>query len=172
LAVVGTSRSTPEFAVDAIEQWWLMEGQKNYRGAKELLILADSGGANGSRCKVWKCDIQSKLCNKYGLTVTVRHYPPGSSKWNPIEHMLFSQISRNWQGIPLETYKLMLRLISATTTKTGLTVISRLNRKEYETGKEVSKEEWDLLNISSLSEWSYTISPYTREHIAKAKRLL
>jgi hypothetical protein len=168
--VVGTSKETAEFAVDAIEAWWRREGRERYPDAKKLLILADSGGANSPRCKIWKCDLQSKLCNAHRLTVTVCHYPPGASKWNPIEHRVFSQISRNWQGVPLETYEVITRYISATTTQTGLAVSAILNKKAYETGKEVSDRELELLNIRSpkdLPDWNYTISPYTAKQLAK-----
>ena len=129
--VVGTSRETAEFAVDAIEDWWRRYGKKHYTGATQLLILADSGGANSSRCKLWKCDLQQKLCNEHGLHVTVCHYPPGASKWNPIEHRLFSEVSRNWQGVPLESYDVALNYISTTRTKTGLTVSAKLNAKIF-----------------------------------------
>ena len=166
MIVLGTSRETPEFAVDAIEHWWRSYGKKHYVGATELLILADSGGANSPRCKVWKCDLQQKLCNEHGLSVTVCHYPPGASKWNPIEHRLFSAISKNWQGVPLETYDVALNYISTTKTKTGLTVSAKLNSKIYEKGQAVTEEEMKLLNIrahGTLPEWNYTIRPYDRK---------
>lgn len=169
--VVGTSRETPAFAVDAIEHWWRTTGRKHYPGAAELLILADSGGANSSRSKVWKCDLQQKLCNKYGLRVTVCHYPPGASKWNPIEHRLFSEISKNWQGVPLQSYETVLNYISTTRTRTGLTVCAKLNTKTYETGEEVTEEEMDRLCIRrhrSSPEWNYTIRPY---NTARARTL-
>lgn len=109
LVVVGTSSETPEFAVEAVENWWcLPEQQHDYKSAKQLMILADCGGGNGYRSTVWKRDLQEKLCNRQGLTVTVCHYPPGASKWNPIEHRLFSQISRNWEGVPLDSYETVL----------------------------------------------------------------
>lgn len=168
--VVGTSRETPEFAVDAIEHWWRSEGRKHYPGAKELLILADSGGANSPRCKVWKCDLQQRLCNEHGLRVTVCHYPPGASKWNPIEHRLFSALSKNWQGVPLETYDVALHYISTTKTKTGLTVSAKLNSRVYEKGQAVADKEMDLLNIRAhrtLPEWNYTIKPYDQKQLRK-----
>jgi Rhodopirellula transposase DDE domain len=170
MVVVGTSRSTPEFAVDAIEQWWRSDGKKHHPDAAELLILADSGGANSPRCKVWKCDLQQKLCNKHGLSVTVCHYPPGASKWNPIEHRMFSEISKHWQGVPLETYDVVLNYISTTKTKTGLTISSKLNSKIYEKGREATEEEMKLLNIRAhrtLPEWNYTIKPYTQKQLRK-----
>ena len=168
--VVGTSRETPEFAVDAIEHWWRSEGTKHYPGAKELLILADCGGANSPRCKVWKCDLQQKLCNEHGLPLTVCHYPPGASKWNPIEHRLFSALSKNWQGVPLETYDVALNYISTTKTRTGLTVSAKLNSRTYEKGQAVADKEMDLLNIRAhrtLPEWNYTIKPYDHRRLRK-----
>ncbi len=168
MVVVGTSKETPEFAVDAIEHWWRSYGRKHYAGATELLILADSGGANSARCRVWKCDLQQKLCNTHGLRVSVCHYPPGASKWNPIEHRLFSAISRNWQGVPLETYEVALNYISSTKTHTGLTVSTKLNSKIYETGQKATDEEMNLLNIrahKTLPEWNYTIKPYVQKQL-------
>ena len=170
LLVVGTSRETPEFAVDAVEYWWRSCGRKHYPGATELLILADSGGANSARCKVWKCDLQQKLCNAHGLRITVCHYPPGASKWNPIEHRLFSEVSKNWHGVPLESYEVALNYISTTTTKTGLTVSAKLNSKTYEKGQTATDEEMDLLNIrrhKTLPEWNYTIKPYVQNQLSK-----
>ena len=166
--VVGTSRETSAFAVDAIEHWWRHHGKKHYAGATDLLILADSGGANSPRCKLWKCDLQQKLCNAYGLRVTVCHYPPGASKWNPIEHRLFSEISKNWQGVPLETFDVALNYISTTQTKTGLTVSAKLNSKIYEKGQEVADEEMKLLNLranQTLPEWNDTIKPYAPKQL-------
>jgi len=108
---LGTSRETPAFAVDVICLWWQCCGQKHYPGAQELLILADSGGGNGARVRAWKYHLQHKLANRYQLTVTVTHYPRSSSKWNPIEHRLFSQISSNWEATPLPSYELMVNYI-------------------------------------------------------------
>lgn len=162
MIMLGTSRETPAFAVDAIERWWRSHGKKHYPGADELLILADAGGANSARSKVWKCDLQQKLCNRHALRVTVCHYPPGASKWNPIEHRLFCQISKNWQGVPLTTYDTALNYIATTKTKTGLTVTAILNAKIYDKGEQVTDAEMHLLNIrkhKSLPEWNYTIKP-------------
>ncbi len=168
--VVGTSCETPAFAVDAIEHWWRSSGRKHYPGAAELLILADAGGANSPRSRVWLCDLQQKLCNRYGLRVTVCHYPPGASKWNPIEHRLFSQISRNWQGVPLETYDTVLNYISTTRTSAGLTVAAKLNSKTYQKGQEVTDQEMTLLSIRrhrTLPAWNYTIKPYNQNRLRK-----
>lgn len=162
MVMVGTTRETPAFAVDAIGDWWRTEGRKAYPEADRLLILADSGGANSSRSRVWKCDLQQKICNRYGLTVTVHHYPPGASKWNPIEHAMFSQISKNWQGVPLETYETALNYISTTQTRAGLKVKAVLNSKTYETGETVTDEEIEMLRIrlhKDFPEWNYTIKP-------------
>jgi len=160
--VLGTSRETSAFAVDAIERWWRSSGRKHYPDAAQLLILADSGGANSPRSRVWKCDLQQKLCNRHQLRVTVCHYPPGASKWNPIEHRLFSEVSRNWQGVPLQTYETALNYISTTTTRAGLQVTATLHTKIYQTGESVSDEEMALLKIRphrTMPEWTYTITP-------------
>src|SRR6266542_6227942 len=108
---VGTSHDTPAFAVDAIAQWWLKEGRLRYPEAYEIFILADGGGSNSSRSRVWKKALQDRICNPFGLTVTVSHYPPGASKWNPIEHRLFNEISKNWAGQPLNDMETMLNFI-------------------------------------------------------------
>lgn len=163
LVVVGTSSETPEFAIDTIEKWWLLVGRSEYKSSKHLLVLADCGGGNGYRSTIWKRDAQTKLCNRYGLTVRVCHYPPGASKWNPIEHRVFSEISKNWRGVPLETYETVLNYIGTTTTETGLEVKSVLNQNTYSTGKKATRSELANLNIlkdSSLPEWNYTIRPH------------
>ncbi|EQD68491.1 Transposase, Rhodopirellula-type, partial [mine drainage metagenome] len=168
MVVVGTTCETPAFAVDAIEHWWRSSGRKHYPDAAELLILADAGGADSPRARVWLCDLQQKLCNRHGLRVTVCHYPPGASKWNPIEHRLFSQISRNWQGVPLESYETVLNYISTTRTSAGLTVAAKLNSKTYQKGQEVTDEEMKLLSIRrhrTLPEWNYTIKPYNKNRL-------
>lgn len=162
LVVVGTSSETPEFAVDAIEKWWLLVGRQDYKKAKRILILADCGGGNGNRATVWKRDVQEKLCNRHGLAVTVCHYPPGASKWNPIEHRVFSAISKNWSGVPLVSNETVLNYLRTTTTDTGLTVKSVLNRGIYLKGKKATKSELANLKISrdtELPDWNYTIRP-------------
>jgi hypothetical protein len=118
--LIGTSHDTPEFAVDAIVEWWRDQGRRRYQQASELLILADSGGSNGARCRLWKCALQEKLVDRFQMAVTVCHYPTGASKWNPVEHRLFSEISKHWAGQPLTDYPAIVRLISETKTKTGL----------------------------------------------------
>lgn len=159
---VGTSHDTAEFAVNAIEQWWRYRGQYHYHGKKELLILADAGGSNSYRSRLWKLKIQEKLCDRHGLTVTVCHYPTGASKWNPVEHRLFSEITKNWAGTPLTDYTLILKHINTTTTSAGLKVKSYLDRRTYHTGIRVSDEDFRQLSITKgtiLAQWNYTIHP-------------
>ena len=119
---VGTSRDTPQFAVESITRWWSREEKQRYPNARGLLILADAGGSNGARCRAWKHGLYKKLCNHYGLKVTVAHYPSGASKWNPVEHRLHSEISKNWAGRPLDSIETILNYINTTTTSTGLKV--------------------------------------------------
>jgi len=160
--VVGISSDTPEFAVDNIVRWWEMEGQHDYPYANKLLILADSGGSNGYRSRSWKLCLQEKLSDRFRLTVTVCHYPPGCSKWNPLEHRLFSYISINWAGKPLKTLGTMLAYIRGTNTTRGLTVKAFLHEGKYKDGQEISKEKMKSLNIEYLvpnPTWNYTIRP-------------
>ena len=159
---LGTSHDTPAFAVDAIAQWWLLEGSKRYPAARELFILADGGGSNGSRCRAWKKALQDTICTPLGLKVTVSHYPPGTSKWNPIEHRLFSQISRNWAGEPLTDIDKALTFIRTTTTKTGLAVTAQLIADNYDKGIRITNAEMLLLNLvphDTLGRWNYTLHP-------------
>ena len=159
---LGTSDDTPAFAVDAISQWWLQEGLKRYPNANELLILADGGGSNASRSRAWKKAIQDHLCIRLGLTVTVTHYPPDTSKWNPIEHRLFSQISRNLAGEPLTEFDKALNFIRTTTTKPGLAVTDQLAAEIYEKGIKVTDKEMRLLNLAkheTFGRWNYTLHP-------------
>ena len=162
---VGTSADTSEFAVSAIGQWWAEHGSKHYPDATHLLILADGGGSNGYRTRLWKEQLQSQLSDKLGLTVTVSHYPPGCSKWNPIEHRLFSYISSNWAGQPLRTFETMLGYIRDTTTTTGLKVSAKLLEGIFEVGKRVADEVMKSLNIEHnavCGQWNYTIHPRSR----------
>ena len=159
---VGTSHDTPAFAVDTLAQWWLCEGRQRYPQAREILILADGGGSNGWRCRAWKKALQDQFCNPFGLTVSVSHYPPGTSKWNPIEHRLFSQISRNWAGQPLIDMDTMLNFIRTTKTDTGLTVTAYLSPGDYDTGVKISKAEMRELNLvkhDTLGQWNYSLHP-------------
>jgi hypothetical protein len=159
---VGNSAETPAFAVDAIERWWLEEGSARYAEATELLILADCGGANGHRSRVWKYRLQKQLCDVYDLTVTVCHYPPGASKWNPIEHRVFSEISKNWAGEPLMSFQAALHYMRTTKTDTGLQVEARYIRAKYETGEKVPQPEMNALYLKrhdTLPAWNYTLAP-------------
>ncbi|MCP4285513.1 MAG: ISAzo13 family transposase, partial [Gammaproteobacteria bacterium] len=131
-------------------------------GSKHLLLLADGGGSNGYRCRAWKQGLQEKLCDRHGLTVSVSHYPAGTSKWNPIEHRLFSQISKNWEGKPLNSYETILKYIRTTKTTTGLRVRSSLVRKEYEKGVKISDDQMAQLRIKNHSIQplrNYTLRP-------------
>jgi hypothetical protein len=160
--VVGLSYNTPEFAVTAIARWWQEEGRVTHPDADQLLIFADGGGGNGSRARAWKFNLQEKICDRFGLTVTVCHYPSGCSKWNPIEYRLFSQISKNWEGRPLRTLSIMLGYIRGTTTTTGLTVKACLDEGIYRKGQQVTREDMATLNLrlhDTCPEWNYTISP-------------
>jgi transposase len=160
--VVGMSHNTPEFAVSSICRWWQEEGRSTYDGAKQLLIFADGGGSNGSRSRAWKWNLQEMLCNRFGLIVTVCHYPPGCSKWNPVEYRLFSQISKNWEGKALKSLAIMLGYIRGTTTRTGLTVKAVLDEGIYPKGQKVSWKDVDALNLTPhevCPEWNYTIRP-------------
>ena len=159
---VGQSADTPRFAVDLLARWWVDEGQAAYPEASELLILADSGGSNSARSRVWKQQLQDQLCDRYGLAVTVCHYPTGCSKWNPIEHRLFGPISLNWVGRPLATWDTMLGYLQGTTTETGLTVRAALHDGAYQTGERVSDAEMATLNLTRhdvCPNWNYTLRP-------------
>jgi hypothetical protein len=159
---VGETADTPRFAVDAIRAWWREEGQAAYPDATHLLVLADSGGSNGCQPRAWKAQIQEELADALGLTVTVCHYPTGCSKWNPIEHRLFSQISLNWAGQPLRTFARMLGLIRGTTTTTGLTVRAARLPGDYPKGEKVSHAEMKRLHLERHAvcpRWNYTLHP-------------
>lgn len=163
---IGIHHDTPAFAVDSIAKWWKQVGVKRYPGRKELLVLADAGGSNGYRVRAWKYEIQRKLCDSHGLCVTVCHYPPGASKWNPIEHRLFSGISNNWQGIPLNSYETILKYMRTTKTEPkagpGLKVRAILVRNKYGNGQKVSDDQMSLLSLKrheTLPLWNYSILP-------------
>ena len=159
---VGKSADTPEFAVDVISWWWQDFGKKDYLDPPELLLLADAGGSNGCRPRRWKEQLQVKIADRFGLGVTVCHYPTGASKWNPIEHRLFSQISRTWAGTPLTSYDILLDGLRQTSTRTGLAVEATLFEKVYEKGLSVTDEEMKLLIIQRhdiCPNWNYTIRP-------------
>jgi len=158
---VGVDHDTAAFAVESIRRWWQLMGEERYPEAKRLLITADSGGSNGYRTKLWKLELQ-KLANETGLSISVSHLPPGTSKWNKIEHRLFSFISQNWRGKPLVSHEVIVNLIAATTTREGLRVKCQLDTKLYPSGIKVSNKEMASINLQSDSfhgEWNYTISP-------------
>jgi Rhodopirellula transposase DDE domain len=158
---VGIDHDTAEFAVESIRRWWNSVGSKLYPGSKELLIVADGGGSNGVRTRLWKQQLQH-LANESGLAITVCHLPAATSKWNKIEHRLFSYISINWRGKPLLSVETIIELISHTTTKEGLSVTAVKDTNLYPTGLKVSDEEMALLNITRNpfhGEWNYTIQP-------------
>lgn len=158
---VGVTHDTAEFAVESIRRWWKLMGRAEYPEAKKLLTCADSGGSNGNRVKAWKLYLQ-KLSDEFNLTITVCHYPPGTSKWNKIEHRMFSFISMNWKGEPLISYETIVNMIGATTTKSGLKIKARLDKNKYETGIKVSDREMKELKIQHHQlhpEWNYTIFP-------------
>ena len=163
---VGIDHDTAAFAVNAIKSWWTQMGRERYPNARTLLITADGGGSNGSRVRLWKVELQ-KLADELGLSITVCHLPPGTSKWNKIEHRLFSFITTNWRGRPLVSHQVIVQLIGATTTKTGLEVRCELDPRTYPAGVKVSDDELQALNIvrhSFHGEWNYTIKP-KRAHL-------
>ena len=158
---VGISKDTSEFAVATIRRWWNGEGKDMYKCAENLYITADNGGSNGSRNRLWKTQLQA-LANETGLNIHVSHFPPGTSRRNKIEHRLFSYISINWRGKPLESILVILGLIGATTTKTGLTVKAVLDEKQYETGIKISDDDLTKCNIIKNGfhgDWNYCIKP-------------
>jgi hypothetical protein len=162
---VGISYDTAEFAVEAIRRWWKKLGRQRYDGAKRLLVTADSGGSNGPRCRLWKFELQ-KWADETGLIIEVSHYPPGTSKWNKIEHRVFCHITRNWQGRPLETLEVVVESIGATTTETGLEIHAWLDEASYEKGRKISDEELAECNIKRNKyhgEWNYEIHPRERQ---------
>lgn len=158
---VGISSETAEFAVESIRQWWKQLGKKHYPKAKELLITADSGGSNGYRNRGWKYFL-NKFSKETNLKITVLHFPPATSKWNKIEHRMFSFISLNWRGKPLTDFEIIINFIKNTTTKNGLKIFARLDRKKYKTGKKFSDKEMGEIKIQYHHfhpEWNYTIRP-------------
>jgi hypothetical protein len=156
-----TSKETPELAAESVARWWKDYGERRYPDCSEILLLVDSGGSNGYRPRMWKFKLYQEVAVKLGLTVTVCHYPPGKSKWNPIEHKLFSKISKNWQGTPLTSFETVIKYLRSTKTKTGLRVMARLVTKIYRSGKSVSREEFQQIDITHhdvAPEWNYTIA--------------
>jgi hypothetical protein len=169
---VGTDHDTGAFAVASIRGWWRHEGQRLYPAATTIRITADGGGSNGWRLRLWKLELQH-FADATGLPIAVSHFPPGTSKWNKIEHRLFSFISSNWRGEPLRDYETVVNLIATTTTAKGLTVTCRLDRRKYPTGRKVSKDDMKALNLhpdTFHGEWNYIIRPHqTRTKISSIK---
>jgi len=158
---VGISHDTAEFAVESIRRWWVRMGQPMYPEATEILITADGGGSNGARVRLWRLELQ-RLADDLGLVFHVRHFPPGTSKWNKIEHRMFCHITENWRGRPLLSRVAVVELIAATSTEHGLTIRAELDEHTYETGRKVSDEEMELLAIERCDfhgEWNYSFSP-------------
>jgi len=158
---VGMDHDTPTFAVNTLATWWRKMGAVQYPKATEIFVTADAGGSNSARSRVWKAELQ-KLADATGLTIAVSHFPPGTSKWNKIEHRLFSHITMNWRGRPLEDYETVVRLIGATTTSTGLKVRAQLDKRKYPTGVKVPKATMDGLELHRSDfhgEWNYALRP-------------
>jgi len=159
---VGTDHDTAAFAVASIRGWWRHEGTRLYRGTKNLLITADGGGSNGYRLRLWKWELQ-RFADQTGLSVAVCHFPPGTSKWNKVEHRLFSFITSNWRGEPLRDYETIVRLIASTTTAKGLRVTCRLDRRSYKAGRKITEAEMATINLFPErfhGEWNYVIRPH------------
>jgi hypothetical protein len=159
---VGTDHDTAAFAVASIRGWWRAEGRGLYPTATQVLITADGGGSNGYRLRLWKVELQ-RLADQTGLAIQVCHFPPGTSKWNKVEHRLFSFISSNWRGEPLRDYETIVGLIACTTTAKGLRVTCRLDHRKYPAGRKISDEEMAQINLTPLrfhGEWNYTIHPH------------
>ena len=161
---VGTDHDTGAFAVASIRGWWRLEGRRLYPQANQILITADGGGSNGSRLRLWKLELQI-LADETGLSLSICHFPPGTSKWNKIEHRLFSFISSNWRGEPLRDYETIVKLIARTTTVKGLKVKCRLDRRKYPTGRKVSDQEMRRVNLHRNKfhgDWNYLIKPISQ----------
>lgn len=159
---VGTNHDTSAFAVSTLRQWWDTVGSVRYPDATQLLITADGGGSNGYRIRAWKMEL-AKFAAETGLEITVCHLPPGTSKWNKIEHRLFSQITMKWRGRPLKTHQIIVDLISSTTTETGLTVQCVLDTDQYPLGVKYTKKDVEALPLTRHEfhgEWNYTLSPH------------
>jgi hypothetical protein len=166
---VGISHDTAEFAVESIRRWWRLSGRRHYHRADSLLVCADGGGSNGSRTRAWKYYLQ-RFADEFGLRVTVCHYPPGTSKWNKIEHRMFSFISMNWRGKPLVSYEAVVNLIGGTHMKSGLRIRAKLDRKEYQRGLKITDAQMEEVRIEphpTHPQWNYTI----RCHAPGAQRV-
>ena len=161
---IGISHDTAEFAIAAIRRWWKQLGRKRYAAPRRLLITADSGGSNSPRTRLWLTELQN-LADEMEMILEVCHYPPGTSKWNKIEHRLFCHITRNWKGVPLETLEIVVSLIGSTTTEEGLEVHAWLDTEAYEKGRKVSDQELSEVQIKRNKfhgEWNYEVTPRLR----------
>jgi hypothetical protein len=161
--VVGKSADTPEFAVNSIATWWHRHGRHQYPASKRLLVLADSSGSNGARVRAFKKFLQERIADEYGLEVIVCHYPTGASKWNPVEHRMFSEISKNWAGHPLESFEILLNFVRDTKTKTGLRIEAYLDGREYKKGLKVPDKEFKRLNLTKTTSWATGTTRSRRE---------
>ncbi len=160
---VGISKDTAAFAVQSIRTWWNEMGRVRFPNASRLFITADGGGSNGSRCRLWKMELQG-LANELGLPIEVSHFPPGTSKWNKIEHRMFSQISKNWRGRPLETLEIIVNLIASTTTDSGLRIKCGVDKNTYISGTKISDEDLQTLNMvrgTFHADWNYMVYPHS-----------
>jgi len=167
---VGIGHDTARFAVESIRRWWRRMGHKRYPRAKRLMITADCGGSNGSRVRLWKLELQN-FADQTGLAITVAHHPPGTSKWNRIEHRMFAFITQNWRGKPLISHKVIVQLIAATTTSAGLSIACDIDATRYQKGEKVSDQQIEALNIKYdpfHPEWNYTLLP-RRTHSTSQK---
>jgi hypothetical protein len=165
---VGTDHDTAAFAVESVRRWWNAAGRNEYPAARRLLVTADAGGSNGYRTRAWKAELAA-LAAETGLEVTVCHFPPGTSKWNKVEHRLFSHITMNWRGRPLTSHEVVVQTIAATTTRTGLRVRAELDDSTYETGVKVSDRQMDALPLTRHDwhgDWNYTLRPEAYDHDA------
>jgi len=170
---VGITHDTPAFAVASIRMWWLEMGNVRYPHAKELFIVADGGGGNGTRARLWKVELQ-RLADETGLSISVSHLPPGTSKWNKIEHRMFCHITRNWRGRPLESREIAVNLIGSTTTNKGLHIQAAIDMADYPTGLNVSNESMNSLRIERDTfhgEWNYSIAPNGNGKSHRQKRV-
>jgi transposase len=161
---VGIDHDTAEFATEAIRRWWTKMGRRRFPQARQLCVMADGGGSNGSRSRLWKAALQ-KLADKTGLTLVVSHFPPGTSKWNKIEHRLFCHITQNWRGKPLASHEIIVQLIGATTTATGLKVKAALDRRNYPTRQKLTDQQLHGVRLQPADfhgDWNYTIQPHRK----------
>ena len=158
---VGVDHDTAEFAVETLRRWWEKMGRSRYLAATELLVTADGGGSNGSRVRLWKVALQ-RFADQTGMSISVCHFPPGTSKWNKIEHRMFSHISMNWRGKPLFSHEVVVNLIASTTTRAGLKIEAEIDTNTYPKGIQVTDEELEKIKIQRADfhgEWNYTILP-------------